>query len=370
MMLIMLIALVPLCGVLLALTPSFMPRSECFTITVPETAQNDPRIKQLKRSYLVIMLGIAAVATVVAAVVVPGTLGSADSAAFTAIYSAAIMVPVVVGFILMLMYRGRVMRIKEEEGWKSQTQLSATVVADGSAPEPLRLAWNLLYVPVFIITAVLLYVLYPLMPEQIPMQVSFTGEVTSFVDKTPVTVSFPLFVNLFVAAIMVFTNWSIGRSKRPVDPKKPASSAYAYGAFAKVQSVLLLAMGLSITGSIGVLFPLASAGIISLGFAGMLITAITVVIVIVVMVVSLKMGQSGARVFEGAADSEGMSRDEDRFWKLGVFYVNSQDPSVFVPKRFGFGWTINFGSPLAWLLLIGLIAVIAGFAVASIVLFG
>ena len=35
---------------------------------------------------------------------------------------------------------------------------------------------------------------------------------------------------------------------------------------------------------------------------------------------------------------------DDRYWKLGAFYVNPQDPSLFVERRFGVGWTMNFGN--------------------------
>lgn len=36
-------------------------------------------------------------------------------------------------------------------------------------------------------------------------------------------------------------------------------------------------------------------------------------------------------------------RDADRYWLGGLFYYNPDDPEPFVPKRFGFGWTVNFG---------------------------
>jgi uncharacterized membrane protein len=30
-------------------------------------------------------------------------------------------------------------------------------------------------------------------------------------------------------------------------------------------------------------------------------------------------------------------------YKWGIFYNNRKDPRVFVPKRFGMGYTLNFG---------------------------
>ncbi|MGD0651667.1 MAG: DUF5808 domain-containing protein [Verrucomicrobiia bacterium] len=41
----------------------------------------------------------------------------------------------------------------------------------------------------------------------------------------------------------------------------------------------------------------------------------------------------------------------DKCWKLGLFYVNRNDPAVLVEKRFGIGWTVNFGNPRLWLVI-------------------
>ena len=41
-------------------------------------------------------------------------------------------------------------------------------------------------------------------------------------------------------------------------------------------------------------------------------------------------------------------------WWLGLFYFNRQDRRLFIPKRIGYGWTLNFANVWAWL-LIGLI---------------
>jgi uncharacterized membrane protein len=48
-------------------------------------------------------------------------------------------------------------------------------------------------------------------------------------------------------------------------------------------------------------------------------------------------------------------RDDDRYWYAGFFYNNPDDPALFVPKRFGLGWTMNFGHPRSKLVLIGLL---------------
>jgi uncharacterized membrane protein len=48
-------------------------------------------------------------------------------------------------------------------------------------------------------------------------------------------------------------------------------------------------------------------------------------------------------------------RDDDRYWSGGFFYNNPDDPALFVEKRYGLGWTLNFGHPQARLILIGML---------------
>ena len=51
-------------GLLLAFTPYLMRRNECFAVTVPASAQNDPRLVALKKRYALVMSVLAAIATV------------------------------------------------------------------------------------------------------------------------------------------------------------------------------------------------------------------------------------------------------------------------------------------------------------------
>ncbi|MDO4443020.1 MAG: DUF5808 domain-containing protein [Slackia sp.] len=48
-----------------------------------------------------------------------------------------------------------------------------------------------------------------------------------------------------------------------------------------------------------------------------------------------------------------MPIDDDAHWKLGIFYFNPDDPSIWLPERFGIGWTVNFARPAAWACILG-----------------
>ncbi len=68
--------------------------------------------------------------------------------------------------------------------------------------------------------------------------------------------------------------------------------------------------------------------------------------------------------FVRAKKPKGEILDDDDRWVLGMFYYDPANPSVFVEKRVGIGYTPNYGRPAAWLMTIGIIAVI----VASVLL--
>ena len=53
--------MLPVTGILMALTPYLMPKRECFAVTVPDGAVNDPYLRKLKRTYLVAMLVLVSV---------------------------------------------------------------------------------------------------------------------------------------------------------------------------------------------------------------------------------------------------------------------------------------------------------------------
>jgi uncharacterized membrane protein len=44
----------------------------------------------------------------------------------------------------------------------------------------------------------------------------------------------------------------------------------------------------------------------------------------------------------------------DNHWIGGIFYSNPLDPALFVQKRMGIGWALNFGRPGSWFIVVGI----------------
>lgn len=353
-----LVAFIPLVGLTMALTPRLQPRGEVFSVSVPTSAWDDPRIRRLMNRYVAIVIAATVLFTVAALALC--LMGNAEaSLAVVVVASLALMV---IGYGLILRYRAKVQGLKRACGWAAQSQQHVATIGEGveQAPRPISLAWNWLYVPLVVLTAAVVAVGYGSMPDAVPMHVDVSGNVTDMAPKSPMVAAFPVALEVFLAAVFAFCHWMVLRSKKGLEPGRPASSSWAYGMFAYAQTAFLLVMGLACTAVCGLGMALAMIGIVSMGVAVAVIIGVALLCVVGDLIVGVKYGQSGSRVFRMEA-SDTLLSDDDRFWKLGMLYCNPDDASLFLPKRSGIGWTVNWGRPAVWALVVALVLFVAAF---------
>lgn len=366
-LMVFLVAIVFLSGALLAATPWFMKKGECFAVIIPESAQADERFLVFRKRYAAAVLAvtlICAVALGAVSNVALGKMGSApDSDSLNAILAAAIVVattvPLVVSFALMLHYRKRVEAIKREEGWKAERDEAVALIGFEEAPVPPSLAWNVVYVPIVLVTLAIGLALYPSTPDLVPTHFDFAGNVNQWTPKGPALIAFPLLFEVFMAACFIFSHWMTIRSKKDIDPARPAISAYAYGAFARAECILLLVGGSVLTAVLGIVMILMMAEILSMLVTIALIIVATLILVGATIAIPIVYGQSGSRLVKRLEENGDIIADNDEHWKAGIFYWNKDDASLILPKRFGVGWTMNWARPAAWL-------IVGGFTLASI----
>ena len=344
---------------MLAITPYLQRRGEVFAVTVPTAAQADPYLRGLKRRYLWWMLGITALLTAVA---VACAVADAQTVLFVLMVAGSLAL-CAVSVALMLRYRSKTRAYKRERGWKAEAQQAVATVGDQEVPRAFDLRWNLLYVPVLLVLLAVGVAGYGQMPDMVPMHSDLAGNVTRWEPKGPGIVAFPILMGLFLAACFAFSHWSIARSKKWAEPGAPATSALAYGMFARAMSVVLLVTGLLLTATIGLVFLLSSMDMLSLGQAAVIVIVGTVPLIAGSILVSVVYGQAGSRVFRRMQGSDQLLVDDDEHWKLGIFYWNPNDPSLFLPERFGIGWTANWARPAIWAIMLGMLAVTAVFII-------
>jgi uncharacterized membrane protein len=76
------------------------------------------------------------------------------------------------------------------------------------------------------------------------------------------------------------------------------------------------------------------------------------IIVALVLFLPTKRSRTKANIRADRHPPFAVFRDDDRYWYGGFLYNNPDDPDPFVPKRFGFGYTPNFGHPVGKLFLV------------------
>lgn len=102
-------------------------------------------------------------------------------------------------------------------------------------------------------------------------------------------------------------------------------------------------------------------GIVSMGVAVAVIIGVALLCVVGDLIVGVKvMGSRGRACFAWRRRTR-CFLTTTRFWKLGMLYCNPDDASLFLPKRSGIGWTVNWGRPAVWALVVALVLFVAAF---------
>ena len=355
---------VALIGLLSLLTPLLTPKTVQFGVRVPAEHAADPVVAVARRTYWAGMVAVTVVAVLVGLFV--GSPGAATVA--------AVLVELVGSVAVYLVARSQVADAKQDGRWfDGRTQVTVTDTTLRTRPEPFPWLGTLPAVAVTVGTAVLGAIRYPRMPERLVSHYDAGGHPTSYTDKTFVSAFALVFVQIGITALIVALTRITARGKANLDAQDPhAAERHRRFVAAMARCLLVLAAAVDLTMFFAALamWNLMS----STGFFPVLLMAPILLATAGLTVVAVRVGQGGSRLrFDGDDSGSGsggrsgsggqasggaVNRDDDRFWKLGLIYVNRDDPALFVQKRFGVGWTVNFARPAIVGILIGISAIV------------
>lgn len=172
-------------------------------------------------------------------------------------------------------------------------------------------------------------------PENFPIHWGADGQPNGWATRSVQGVFGPLLLAVFVSAFCLLLALLIQRLSRNTTMRQVTFTI-----------ILLLMYPVSFSFGMVGLLPLMS-------FPIWIIPAVTMTFVAVIIVWSaVKITSRNARdvVPEPASDA---------YWKAGMFYYNPDDPAIFVSKRVGIGYTMNFANKLSWVVLVGLLLLAA-----------
>ena len=259
--------------------------------------------------------------------------------------------------------RRKIAAVKNADNWFAG--LRQTIVTDTSwrtDPPRFPVRWLIPALAVIAATAAVGALRYPGLPAHI---VTAPGHRVSKSAISVLIVAGQLYFTAMYSGLMLIVH----RSRPEIEAADPAASTLRYrrflGAFTRALLILVALLDTSL-----LLIALRDWQVYRLSGTGQVLLALPIVAgVLLVVAVATRAGQGGSRLngnVRGLALASGTDRDDDRFWKAGLFYVNRDDPAILVGARFGIGWTLNVGNPVAWLLLGGAVATLAGLAVTGV----
>lgn len=344
---------------MLALLFTFMPdltrHTIVFGVSIPPSAANDPAIRKLRRLYRG-----GGLVVIAAGICVQLLLFGMQPAQWM---FAGLMFGTLAAYgLLYLWLHTRMKRLKTERGWAKHLNTTVAVDLTRDTKASLSPLWLLLFPALLLICALVALTLYESAPATLITHWDFSGQATASVSKSPSIVWAFLGIQATMSALLAFAFFITKNARRAIDPDSPQESRQRATRFRRAWGGFVIFLGV-VLNLIYLTILLGMLGRLSGIWIGIYTIASFVLISITTIVLIFRLGQGGGRLGHNSSVSDTISvREDDRFWKLGVFYYNPDDPAAWVEKRFGIGWTCNFARPSSWLCLLGLTALITALA--------
>lgn len=343
---------------LYAFTPYYTRRTECFGVSIPENEYFSPLLRTYRKRFAVINVIIGLL--LFSAAVVWYVLDAQTSV----IGTFGIFIQTIIGFFVFLHYRRRVTELKNRSKWKNEVISAVSIDLSNERKDYVSAAWLLLFPIIIAVTVALGFLFYDKMPVQVPVHYDVNGHVNRYVQKSYSLILFAPLMQILMSVLFTFMYCMIKNRRRRIDPSNEEESRWKQSVFRKSMGRFSVVEGL-LTVVLFACLQLSFLNVLNAVFCGVAIGVILAVILFYTAWITIKIGQGGSRVKSKKISTDKLNvKDSDSYWKLGVFYCNPNDPTVFVEKRFGIGYTLNFGRPAAYLVIIGIVV----FVVLSLVL--
>jgi Predicted membrane protein len=343
------------------LMPKLTRKEIVFGVRVPEDKTNLQEITTIKRKYIINNLLIEIPVTVLFTFLNYRFFG-VGMILFTSFAF------IFINFLIYMLSNKHMKDLKKQQNWFNGKKKSVIVDTDFSRERMNTLVSHWFFIiPVIIvvINIALGYSNYSGLPSRVATHWDFSGNITGYQNKSLFLIWEMPITQIFITAVFFICYKSIGWSKQQLSPPNPKSSARKNRVFRRVWSIYMTVFCIFMN----IIFTMANFMIFSIfninpKIFGFIIIAFIVIVFSSIIVISLKLGQGGANIKlpgEKIADSTLQTdKDDDSNWRFGnTIYYNPDDPSLFIEKRFGIGWTINAGRPAGMAIYIGLIVFIA-----------
>lgn len=341
--------------------PFLLKKTLAFGVTIPEGHTDEKTVAAYKKTYSAIIL-ILGVLSLLGYLIWVNQSKHAEERIIL-IGLGILFGILLISMVFYLYFHSKITHLKRTQDWGAELkQVRIADLAIRSKDEMLPTA--LYALPMIITLGLIAYTAtqYANMPDLIPTHWGPSGQPDAFSEKTPFSVIALLLILFIIQGMMLGIHALTKQSGIKLNAAKSRTSQIQQLTFRKYTSWFLFMTSFLVTIMLGFLQLVTIHE--GLGNAIIMLTfplGFLFLILIATAVYAFKVGQSGSKInvlmddetIPGVTDV-----DDDQYWKAGVFYVNKNDPSIFVEKRFGIGWTVNFGHPIGYLVLFGPILLI------------
>lgn len=338
------------------LMPELTRKEIFFGIRIPEGTGEKDELKAIKIDYkrnYVLSCGIYIVLLVAAMAYFNSVF----------IFTFGILLYLLLSFANYYAAYTKVKSLKSKQNWE-QDKKQVVAVDTGFRNKKMLVSamWFLVPLCILIVNVVIVMTHYNSLPNRIPLHLNEAGIVDRWTNKSYASVLEQPAIQLILIVFMFMIYKFIGIAKQQISVANPEESREQNRLFRLRWSGFIIFMTTLITVSF-MIINLKSLGILAISnsLANVISMWFVVVIILTSITLSVATGQGGSRIKIVAAKDKKdgfIDRNDDRYWKFGTVYYNPNDPAFMVEKRFGVGWTVNFGRPLGWAILIGLPLVI------------
>ncbi|MGY4793507.1 DUF1648 domain-containing protein [Lysinibacillus fusiformis] len=330
--------------------PYIVRETIVFGVTVPDQKIKHPILAQLKKQYVQFVGGTGIVFLIIM-IISYNQLAPSESIQSIVLLSCLFSM-LTVSMAVYWINHLKVSTLKKQEQWGVNIkQVRAVDLTARSRDE--MLPWSFFAVPLGISVFLIIYTIlhYDQMPNDIAVHWGPSGEADAWRNKTYFTaISLPL-VMLMMQCMMWGITDSIKRSAIKLAVNRKEESLEDQLKTRKYMSWQILLISYALTALLTILQLSNIYPSMTVGYKLLPVFILFLVVLLGSLLIYVVKKHKHKVRYEANIDSQVMDVDEDRYWKGGLIYMNRQDPSVFVEKRFGVGWTMNLANPRGYIVI-------------------
>lgn len=205
----------------------------------------------------------------------------------------------------------------------------------------------LFIIPVVVTVLMGIYTLtqYNSMPDIIPTHWDITGKADAFSKKSFVTVLGPIIMSVGIGVIVCVSSIYSLKTRGKLNTDNILESKKLHLNHLKKFALTFFVLNLSCQ-VLFITMLIATASASKINVFVMWTCTILLILAAIYQTYLYYKSPNKSKIAVYSVD------DDDNNWLLGTFYNNPNDPSLFVQKRFGVGWTINIGNTKGKILFI------------------